>query len=67
MARIKITIDTAAYTSTWGHAPRTQRQEKSMWAFQIDTDENVAITYGTYAEALAWAKAQARVSVEVLP
>ena len=68
MARTLITVSTAAYTRTHGHAPRQPRmQGKVMWAFTIDNEAKVVVKYETYAEALKWAKAQATTSVEVLP
>ena len=66
--RTLITIDTAAYTRTHGHTPGTPRgQGKSMWAFTMDKAETVQVKYGTYRDALTWAKAQATATVTVLP
>ena len=65
--RTLITIDTAGYVRTHGMNPHAARPRKGMWAFSIDASETVSVKYGTYKDALAWAKAQATATIKVLP
>ena len=68
MTRTRILVNTAAYRRTHGQYPwNTQGQGKSMWAFTIDAAPQVIVKYGTYAEALMWAKQQAQRTITVLP
>ena len=64
--RTLIMVDTRAYTRTHGRTPRTV-PGKGLWAFTLDDAEVVVVRYGTYPEALRWAKAQATMTVTVVP
>ena len=65
--RTLITIDTGAYVRTHGINPHAALPRKGMWCFLLDDDENVTVKYGTYKEALRWAKTQATTTIKVLP
>jgi len=68
MTRTLITIHTDAYRRIHGRRPRqTPAHERTMWAFCFDDDEAVVVKYGTYTEALSWARGQARQTITVLP
>lgn len=62
-----LTIDTGAYRRTHGMSPQAAQPRKGLWAFCIDDAATVVVKYGTYTEALAWAKHQAQATVTVLP
>ena len=61
-----LTIHTAAYRRTHGQPP-WHVQGKGMWAFTVDAQPQVLVKYGTYPEALTWAREQAQRTVTVLP
>jgi len=63
-----IKVVTRKYRRTHGRPPsHAAGPGRSLWAFAIDHAETVTVRYGTYQEALVWAKTQAHYRVEVLP
>jgi hypothetical protein len=62
-----VRVDTSRYEWTYGHKPRQPRGQAGAWAFHLDGQAQVVWVRGTYREALAAAKRQARYSVQVLP